>query len=181
MSGDIVFRRPDILNDYNPLDLVSIDSEDLNIEWAIVDGVDYDIRFGDVAKTTIRIKGYYGGASDDGTILELISRDDGTYESENRVGQIVARYGNRLTMTQSNTTPAMIATAFNDICTNADDDEFYGFSMSQDENGVVSGDGFSLKIPEITKEKTDARDIDGEAVFNFEMIKNTITIKGSKC
>ena len=53
--------------------------------------------------------------------------------------------------------------------------------MTQDENGIVSGDGFSLKIPEIAKEKTDARDIDGEAVFAFEMLKNTITIKGARC
>ena len=82
---------------------------------------------------------------------------------------------------QANKTPAMVATAFNEICTNADDNDFYGFSMTQDENGVVSGYGFSLKIPEIAKEKTDARNIDGEAIFDFEMIKNTIRIKGTRC
>lgn len=181
LSGDISFKRPDIVKDYSPLDLVSIDSEDLYIEWAIVDGIDYDIQFSHISKTTLRIKGYYGGSSDESTILNMVSRNDGIYEPENRVGEIVARYGNRLTIAQSNTTPAMIATSFNNICTQTDDDEFYGFSMSQDENGIVSGDGFSLKIPEIAKEKTDAREIDGEAVFNFEMIENTITIKGAQC
>lgn len=181
LSGDIIFKRPDIVKDYSPLDIVSIDSKDLYIEWGIVDAVEYSINFGNISQTRLKIKGYYGGSSEDGTLLQLISRNDGTYTPENRAGQIVARYGNRLTKIQENKTPAMIATSFNEICTNADDDEFYGFSMTQDENGVVSGDGFSLKIPEIVKEKTDARDIDGEAVFNFEMIKNTITIKGARC
>ena len=182
LSGDISFKNTNIVKDYSPLDLVSIDGEDLYIEWAIVDGVDYDIRFGDISKTTLRIKGYYGGASDNGTVLQLVSRNDGIYEPENRVGEIVTRYGNRLTTAQpANATPAMVATAFNNICQQTDDDEFYGFSMSQDENGVVSGDGFSLKIPEIAKEKTDAREIDGEVLFNFEMMQNTITVKGTTC
>lgn len=181
LSGGIIFKGLDINKNYKPLDLVSIDSNDLYIEWCIVDAVEHDIDFGGISKTTLRIKGYYGGSSENGTILEMVSRDDGTYAPENRNGQIVAKYGNRLTTISSNKTPGMVSTAFNDICTNADDDEFYGFSMSQDENGVVSGDGFSLKIPEIAKEKTDAREIDGEAVFDFEMIKNTITIKGTRC
>lgn len=181
LSGEIIFRRPDIIKDYSPLDLVSVDSNDLFIEWAIVDAVEYDINFGNISQTRLKIKGYYGGSSEDGTVLQLVSRDDGTYTPENRNGQIVARYGNRLNTVQNNKTPAMVATAFNEICTNADDNDFYGFSMTQDENGIVSGDGFSLKIPEIAKEKTDARDIDGEAVFAFEMLKNTITIKGARC
>lgn len=181
LSGDIVFKGQDIIKDYKPLDLVSIDSDELYIQWSIVDAVEYTINFGNISQTRIKIKGYYGGSSENGTILHLVSRNDGTYEPENRVGQIVARYGNRLTIMQENKTPAMVATAFNEICTNADDDEFYGFSMTQDENGIFSGEGFSLKIPEIAKEKTDARNIDGEAIFDFEMIKNTIIIKGARC
>lgn len=181
LSGDIIFKRPNIVKDYKPLDLVSIDSKDLFIEWAIVDAVEYDINFGNISQTRLKIKGYYGGSSEDGTVLQLVSMNDGIYTPENRNGQIVVRYGNKLNTVQNNKTPAMVATAFNEICTNADDNDFYGFSMTQDENGIVLGDGFSLKIPEIAKEKTDARDIDGEAVFDFEMIKNTITIKGGRC
>ena len=181
LSGDIVFKNQDIVKDYKPLDLVSIDSKDLFIEWAIVDAVEYDINFGNISQSRLKIKGYYGGSSENGTILQLVSMNNGIYTPENRNGQIVARYGNRLNTVQNNKTPAMVATAFNEICQNAADNEFYGFSMTQDENGVVSGDGFSLKIPEIAKEKTDARNIDGEAIFDFEMIKNTITIKGVKC
>lgn len=181
LSGDIILKRPNIVNDYKPLDIVSIDSEDLYIEWCIVDAVEYSINFGNISQTRLKIKGYYGGSSENGTILQLVSRNDGIYTPENRNGQIVARYGNKLTTMQANKTPAMVATAFNEICTNADDNDFYGFSMTQDENGVVSGYGFSLKIPEIAKEKTDARNIDGEAIFDFEMIKNTIIIKGTRC
>lgn len=181
LSGDIVFKGQDIIKDYKPLDLVSIDSKDLFIEWSIVDAVEYDINFGNISQTRLKIKGYYGGSSDNGTVLQLVSRNDGIYTPENRNGQISVRYGNKLNTVQNNKTPAMVATSFNEICTNADDNDFYGFSMTQDENGIVSGEGFSLKIPEIAKEKTDSRDIDGEAVFNFEMIKNTITIKGARC